>query len=372
MAKIVIGLGPGLDEILGVPYYGNTLYQYILFSLIVILSVLLSKLFQTLVRKSVAKITAKTGFKFGDYATQILEPPVAYFIILCGIFIGLQYLSIESGLLSSIYNILELLIGLEVLWIVSRALEAYLKYGIVPAQADQRFQMQMIPALSRVVKVSIFIIAVIILLSNLGFDVTALIAGFGVIGLAVGLAAKDILSDLFGGITIFSKKLFLVGDNITAVGLTGTVEDIDMRTTRIRTADGKLISIPNAQIATNPVTINLKGKKVVEEGKERVQVSMALNLVYNTSSTKVTKAMKIIKDAVNETKGCKKNPEVAFTDFNDIGLGISAVYQVENAEDVMKTKHNVNLLIKKRFEEERIKIAYPTTTVYLERGDSFA
>jgi MscS family membrane protein len=133
-----------------------------------------------------------------------------------------------------------------------------------------------------------------------------------------------------------------------------------------------LISIPNAQVATNPVTINVRSKKVIEVGNEEVQISMDLNLVSNTSAAKIAKAMKIIRDAVNETKGCKKNPEVAFTNFNNIGLGISAVYQVEDVEGVMRIKHNVNLLIKKRFEEEEIKLAYPTTTVYLERGESFA
>ena len=373
MAKFVIGLGP-LDDILGVPYYGNTLYQYIFFALIIILSIVFAKLFQTLVRKYISKVTAKTGFKLGDYATQVLDSPIAYFIVLFGIFIGLQYLTMEAEMLSTVYKILELLVGLGILWIIFRAFEAYMKYGLVPDKADKRFQMQLVPALSQFIKVIVFVIAVIILLGNLGFDVTALIAGFGVAGLAVGLAAKDILSDIFGGISIFSKRLFLIGDNITVLGLTGTVEEIEMRTTRIRAADGKSIAIPNTQVAANPVTVNVKGKaSLKEEGaEERVQVSMDLSLVYGTSAAKITKAIKIIKDAINETKGCKKNPEVAFTEFKNSGLGISIVYGVDEPGNVMKAKHNVNMLIKKRFEDEEIKLSYPTSTVFLEKGESFS
>ncbi|MEM2974164.1 MAG: mechanosensitive ion channel, partial [Candidatus Micrarchaeia archaeon] len=286
------GLGP-LDEILGVPYYGNTLYQYVFFVLIFILSVLLARLLLTVVRRYFEKAIAKAGMKMEDYATQILDAPVAYFIVLIGIFIGLQYITLESSLQSAVYNILGLLVGLGVLWIILRTIETYLRYGLVPIQADKKFQMQIIPSLSKFTKVVVFIIAVIIIMGNLGFDVTALITGFGIAGLAVGLAAKDVLSDIFGGISIFSKKLFLVGDNITVLGLTGTVEEVDMRTTRIRTADGKLISIPNAQVAANPVTINSRGKRTTqEEGKEIVPVSMDLNLVYGTSAAKISKAIR--------------------------------------------------------------------------------
>jgi len=371
MAKVVIGLGP-LDEILGVPYYGNTLYQYVFFILITVLSVLLAKLFHTLVKKHIAKTTEKTGYKFWDHVTEVILAPMAYFLVLIGLFIGLQYLTIESALLVSVYSIFELLIALGVLWMILGTFERYLNFGLIPAQADKRFQTQMIPALSRFIKICALVVAFVILLGNLGFDVTALVAGLGIAGIAIGLAAKDVLSDVFGGISIFSKKLFITGDNITVVGLTGVVEDIDMRTTRIRAMDGKMISIPNAQVATNPVTINTRSKKSMGEGEEMVQVSMDLSIVYGTSAAKITKAIKIVKDSVNETKGCKKNPEVAFTDFKSSGLGISVIYDVEEPDNIMKVKHNVNLLIKKRFEEEGIKFAYPTSTVYLERGDSFA
>jgi MscS family membrane protein len=214
-------------------------------------------------------------------------------------------------------------------------------------------------------------VAFVILLGNLGFDVTTLVAGLGVAGLGVAIAARDILSDVFGGISIFSKKLFLLGDNITVVGLTGTVEDVDTRTTRIRAADGKLVAIPNAQVAANPVTINVRSKKAMEEGKEIVQVAMDLSLIYGTSAAKISKATKIIKDSINETKGCKRNPEVAFSDFKNSGLGISVIYEVEEPDNLMRIKHNVNMLIKKRLEDEEIKLAYPTSTIYLERGDSF-
>jgi len=371
MAQIMIGFGP-LDDILGVPYNGNTLYQYVFFALVFILSVLLAKLFHTLVRKYTAKATAKTGFKFGDYATQVLDAPIAVLIVIVGLIIGLQYLSIESEMLVSIYNILELFIGLDVLWVVFRAFDTYLQNVLVPSNADKRFQIQMIPAVSKFIKVIVLVGALILLLGNLGFDVTALVTGFGIAGLAVGLAAKDVLSDVFGGFSIFSKKLFLMGDNITVVGLTGTVEDIDMRTTRIRSLDGKLVAIPNAQVAANPVTVNMRGKKAMtEEGKEEVQVSMDLSIVYGTSATKISKAIRIVKDSVQETKGCKKNPEVAFTDFKSSGLGISIVYTVEEPDNLMRIKNNVNMLIKKRFEDEGIKFAYPTSTVYLERGESF-
>jgi len=372
MAKLAITLGP-LDDVLGVPIYGNTLYQYIFFALVVVLAALLAKLFVTMVRKYQAKATAKAGMKFEDYAVQVVDAPIAYFIFLAGIFIGMNYLTIESDMLATASNTLGFLAALGALWIILRALEMYLKFGLVPAQADKRFQMQMIPAISNFVKVIVVIVAFIILLGNLGFDVTALIAGFGVAGLAVGLAAKDVISDIFGGFSIFSKKLFLIGDNITSVGLTGNVEDIDMRTTRIRTADGRLVALPNAQVAFNPVTVNVRGKaSKTEEGTGSVQVSMELSLVYGTSAAKISKAIKIVKDAIGETKGCMKNPEVAFTEFKNSGLGISMAYGVESQEGVMKAKHNINMLIKKRFEEEGIKLAYPTTTVYLERGDSFA
>ena len=374
MAKIVLGLGP-LDEVLGVPVYGNTLYQYIVFILVFVLSLLIAKLISILTKRYIVnkeRIT-KGNLNFIDRALKTLDAPLAYFIVLIGLFAGVNYLSLESDALSTAGNVLELLAVLGVFWVITRIMTTYIKYGLINKaiiKDDRGFQTYVLPLLNKTVKVGIAIIAAIVILGNLGFDMTALVASFGIMGLAVGLAAKDVLSDIFGGISIFTKKLFFMGDNITIMGYTGIAEEVDLRTTRIRTADGKIVSVPNALVAANPVTLNIKGKPL-DESKGTVQITMEVNLAYGTSSSKVAKAIRIIKESISKTKGCKKNPEVAFTDFKSSGIGITAIYEIESTEKIMNARHNVNMSIKKELEDNGIKLTYPTSTVYLERGETF-
>ena len=177
-------------------------------------------------------------------------------------------------------------------------------------------------------------------------------------GLAFALAAKDSISNLFAGFTIFTDKPFKLKDRIIIDGYDGVVEEIGIRSTRIRLLNGRLVTMPNSNLV-NDAVVNISSEP-------SRKITMDLGLVYDTSYKEMKRAEEILQEISEE------NPDVekcitAFTTFGDFALTIRYIYYIRKGADIFGTMDAVNMEILRRFEEEKLEFAYPTQMIYTKK-----
>jgi small-conductance mechanosensitive channel len=211
------------------------------------------------------------------------------------------------------------------------------------------------------VSFAVFAIAAIVILDNLGVNVTGLIAGLGVGGIAIGLAAQGIFSDLFAAISIIFDKPFRRGDTVTYDTTTARVEKIGMKSTRLRALTGEEKIISNSKLLEKEITNNTL--------TVYRRVNFPLALVYHTPPATAAKVPDILKEIV-EANGCEFI-RAGFTTFGSSSLDFQLVFDVNNddVEEMFKARHAVGIAIVERFEREEIEFAYPTQTTYTASPD---
>jgi len=212
-----------------------------------------------------------------------------------------------------------------------------------------------------IVKIIVWLAGLIMLIDNLGYDITTIIAGLGVGGIAIALAAQNILGDLFSYLVIFFDKPFEVGDFIVVGNNSGIVEKIGIKTSHVRSLDGQQLVMPNAEMV----------KTVIHNYKrlQRRRVVFIINVTYQTDAESLRAIPQMIKSIVAEQE------EVSFDRAHLKTLGESSiqfeiVYYVESADYIkfMDAHHAVSLEIFQRFAEEGISFAHPASMVYLQEG----
>ena len=214
-----------------------------------------------------------------------------------------------------------------------------------------------IPILTKLLKFIIAFILIAALLQNHGYSISSLIAGFGITGLAVGFAANATIANIFGSIAIFSDKAYEVGDYIKIGTMEGTVEDINLRSTK--TLDNALTIIPNSNIANGDIV------NVTRAHKRRIFETVGVT--YDTSDEKLHRAIEVIEDVLN------RNSEI-YSDFvvyldtladSSINIKINAYVKTNNYVKYLKIKEQVLLEVIRRFREEGIDFAFPSRTLYM-------
>jgi MscS family membrane protein len=199
-------------------------------------------------------------------------------------------------------------------------------------------------------------LTVVIALNNVGYDVAALLAGLGIGGLAMAMAAKDTVSNVFGGVTIFTDQPFTINDRIRASGFDGTVEEIGVRSTRIRTLDGTLVTIPNSSFAESAV------ENVSAEPSRKVKVN--LGLTYDTTPEQMQEAMTILADIADGNDGLLENRTISFNAFGDSAMNIIFIYYIKKGAAIMDVQTEINMEILSRFNARGLEFAFPTQTIY--------
>ncbi|UCD56893.1 MAG: mechanosensitive ion channel family protein, partial [Candidatus Hydrogenedentota bacterium] len=214
-------------------------------------------------------------------------------------------------------------------------------------------------------KVIVILLAVMVWLDNVGFDISTLLAGLGVGGIAVALAAQDSLKNFIGSIMILVDRPYQIGQRIVARGHDGVVEEIGLRSTKVRLLTGHQTTIPNDEMA----------RMDVENIGRRPHIRRLANITitYDTPLKKVEKAVSIIREILNDHEGMDPAfpPKAYFNEFNPASLNILVLYWYHPADywRFMEFSQRVNMQIMEEFEKEGIKFAFPTTTTYLTQED---
>ena len=217
----------------------------------------------------------------------------------------------------------------------------------------------------KIAKGLVVLFAAILWLDNIGFNVSALLAGLGVGGIAVALAAQDTLKNFFGSVMILLDKPYSIGQRVTVKGHDGVVEEIGLRSTRIRLLTGHQTTVPNDQMA------NLD----IENIGRRPYIRRLTNITitYDTPPEKIEKAVNIIETILDNHEGMKPDfpPRVYFNEFNSDSLNLLVLYWYHPPDywSFLAFSQRVNLQIMREFEKEGIRFAFPTSTTYLTQDD---
>ncbi|MEC8602717.1 MAG: mechanosensitive ion channel family protein, partial [Bacteroidota bacterium] len=220
---------------------------------------------------------------------------------------------------------------------------------------ESGFDDQLIPVIRKALKALIWSLGLIIGLDNIGFDITAMIAGLGIGGLALALAAQDSVKNIFAGVMIFLDKPFKLKDRIQISEFDGTVEEVGIRSTRIRTLEGRIVTIPNCTFTDNSV-INVSSQPALK-------VKINLGLTYDTNENDMQKAIDILEDIVKNQEAITDDYSAGFNGFGDFSLNILFMYYVKPESHWLDTQTLVNKEILKRFNEEKLDFAFPTQTI---------
>ena len=338
--------------------FGITLLDWgITFSLI-IGSVIGAKIIYWILSKIARKFTIKTKSKLDDILLDMLEEPIAYLIGITGIWKSIYYIEISENFGNLLDKVYYLVVIGFVAWALARTMDALIQIYLVPIVEKSKSELddQLLPILRKTLKASIWTICIIIGLDNAGYDVGAVIAGLGIGGLAFALAAQDSVKNLFGGITIFTDKPFQIKDRIKISGFDGSVEEIGIRSTRIRTLDGRRVTIPNSKFSESAI------ENVTSEPNRKVVLN--LGLTYETDQVGIKKGIKILDEIVSSHASTEENVITGFNAFNDSSLNLILVYYIKPGEDILATQTTINLQILEQFTINKLEFAFPTQTLY--------
>ncbi|VAW95665.1 hypothetical protein MNBD_GAMMA21-1512 [hydrothermal vent metagenome] len=345
-------------EFLDTTYYGNTIQQWLISLSIILFVVLLGKVVYWIFSKTVKAFTRKTKTKLDDIIVDLIEEPIVFMLMASGIWFAFTLLTLPEAFSSAINNSLNILIAILVGWLLVRLFDALYEGILQPwsEKTENDLDDQLLPILRKGVRLIIWLMAIIIGLNNAGYNVGALLAGLGIGGLAFALAAKDTVSNIFGGFTIFADQPFRINDRVQIDGYDGTIIEIGVRSTRLKTLAGRIVTIPNSTFTDAPV------ENVSREPSRKIILD--LGLTYDTSADNMELAMQALKDINQNNAHTEEKTIVSFNGFGDFAMNIMFIYYIKSGESIADTQTEINLEILRQFNSKGLEFAFPTQTLY--------
>lgn len=351
------------QEVLGIPLGRITISFLILLATFVF-----RKIFDSIISKQIRKLSEKTKIKYDDIIVNSIIPPINALIIVIGCFYAISILKLNfiegvdfKDFLLKSYKTAFAVIGVWCFFRLTELFVEIIKNLIEKSSADTELAHQFTPMLRQSLRVTIVVLGGILIIQNLGYSVGSLLAGVGIGGLAIALAAQDTLANLFGTVVMLTDKPFKVGDWIEFKGVDGDVESVGFRSVKIRTWAKSLVTIPN-KLITSEVIENWSAMP-----KRRVK--MKIGVTYESKPEQVENLVIKIRELL------KNSPEVSqdfflvnFTEFNAYSLDILIYYFTVSTAwaEHLAVRQKINLEIMKLVEELGLSFAFPTQSLYFE------
>jgi len=344
-------------------YFGNTILDYLIFFAFIAGGVILGKIVVWTNENVVRKLANNTKTNLDDIMIELSEKPLIVYLSVFGTWLGWQFLDFTQYPSIDVYfgHLVYMVVALTTAWLLTRIVKAIIDFYVTPLASKTKTDLDdtLIPIFKKLSVFIIYAITIIMILNHFGQEIGPLLAGLGIGGLAFALAAKDMLSNIFGSVTVLMDKPFRVGHRIKIGGVDGFVKEINVRTTRIQTLDNTMIYIPNAQFTGQML------ENVTQEPARKTV--MNIGLVYNTSVANMKKAVKILNEILEKQEGLNGKHLVYFTEFGDFALKILVIYYIKDKDNILPIKHDVNMHIKERFEKAGLEMAFPTQTIELKK-----
>jgi MscS family membrane protein len=342
--------------------FGTALWQYLALLLVVLVGLIARKVIQFIVANRLKNFVSMTGHAWAARLVDVFGSPGATLVM--ALLLRVTYprlrLAIDAALAVSIA--VRLLIVVSLVWAIYRLVDVLAERMAEKARGtESKLDDQLVPLIRKSLKLLTLIAGVLFVLQNLNVDVTSLLAGLGIGGVAVALAAKDTIANFFGSIMIFADRPFQIGDWVVVSGVEGIVEEVGFRSTRIRTFYNSLVTIPNAKFTE--ANIDNYGARQYRRSY------FTLNVTYDTTPEQMQAFVEGIRAIIQANPYTRKDYyEVHMSGFGSCSLDVMVYFffKVKNWSEELRERHHVLLEIMRLARDIGVAFAFPTQTVHVE------
>jgi MscS family membrane protein len=339
---------------------GNTAARYGIALLILLIAVILRRVVTTFVFSLVGRLARRTNTTLDDKLLAALEAPLKALILVLGVVAAFKVLKFSPSADRTLAYAYTVAFSLVIFWGFLKAFNALLDHAQEIARDRNLGITPFMPWIRKTLLVIVFIFGVLMIAQSLGANVKAFLAGLGIGGLAFALAAQDTLANVFGSVVVAVDQPFRIGETVRIGNFVGGVEDIGLRSTRLRAIDKSLIIIPNKTVAAEGIT-NLS--RFTRRRNEQV-----IGLTYDTKASQMEELVGAIRELLTGEKEIDpKSVNVFFRDFNASSLDIWITYESTDADFAkhMRLKQRLNLTLMRMVEERGLEFAFPTQTLHV-------
>jgi small-conductance mechanosensitive channel len=310
-------------------------------------------------------LAKKTKTNLDDEILKNIKRPIYFFVIIIGIYSVLEILTFldpYDNIIAFIFTILEILL---ITYIITRIVNVVIAW-YAEKRSKQKMSEHILFVLKRIINIIIFVFAFLIILYVLRIDLSGVVVGLGIGGIAIAFALQEVLSDAFSAFSIYFDKPFEIGDYIVYGNYSGTVRKIGMKSTRVMLLQGEELVVSNKELTSTSVRNFKKMRKR--------RVTFSFGVTYDTPTKKLRKIPRIIKNIINNEKleYVDRLDRVNFLEFGDFSLKFDVVYYLKTKDYSIycDTQQDINLSIKEAFEREGIEMAFPTQTIFINKENS--
>lgn len=317
-----------------------------------------------ILEKIVYRLTKKTKTKVDDLIVEKTKKPFYYIILFYGFRLALYPLTISPLFENILVKIIYSLIIITIFYIISKSLNIIIEeWGkSVCKRTKSNLDDQLLSLFHKIINITIIIIAILVILSQWGIKITPILASLGIAGIALGLALQNTLGNVFGGVQMILDENMDIGDQVKiGSDISGTVDEIGIRSTKIVTFDNELLIVPNGQLANMTI-------QNISKPAPHVRVVINFGVEYGSDPKRVKK---VIEEALDKTKFVLKKPahDVIFTEMGDFALKFQARFWIESYKTRIEAKVEANNLIYEALKKNNIGIPFPTQTIHLKKED---
>lgn len=348
-------------DLFNVSSSGNTVAHYVISLLFLVAALLARRIVTGIIFVQLKKLASKTETTLDDKLFPAMEAPAAALVMVTGIFAALKVLKLSEQNDAYISNGSTVAFSLVIFWGLWCAFGAILDHAHEVAREKQLGIAAFMPWIKKTLLSVFIVVGALLTIQSLGYDVKALLAGLGIGGLAFALAAQDTIANLFGSIVVAIDQPFKIGEVVKIGSSIGVVEDIGLRSTRIRLIDKSLMVIPNKTVAAETIT-NLS-----RFTKRRIE--QVIGLTYDTAPDKMDQIVEEVKQLIKaQPEVDKASVMVFFRDFNASSLDLWIVYETIDADfqKAMGVRQRLNVAMMRMVAARGLSFAFPTQTIQLE------
>ncbi len=336
---------------------------YIYSLLILVLSLVASKLIVYISQKVILRLAEKTKTKVDDLIIEKTDKPISLIIVLIGIKLAVIPLGLSELIARitnyAIFSLIIIIITYILIVVFGIIIDAWGKRWAARTKSD--VDNQVMKLFHRFSKIILLIIGLMFVLDLWGVDIMPIITSLGIAGIAIAFALQNTLGNIFGGISVILDKSVKSGDVIKLDNETyGTVLDVGLRSTKIKTWNNEVIVIPNGKLADSRIQ-----NYVLPEPSARIELPFSVEYGSN-----VDKVKKVVLNEIKKLKNVLKDPEpkVMFIEMADFSLNFKAYFWVPSYKERFETKEKANCLIYNALNKTKIGIPFPTRTIYMKKG----
>lgn len=340
---------------------GNTAIHYAISAVFIVGAILLRRFLTTIFFNQLKKLAAKTETTLDDKLLPALESPVATFVMVTGIFAALKVLKLSETADHSIAAGSTVAFSMVIFWGLLRAFDAIIDHAAEIAKVKQMGIAAFMPWIKKSLIAVFVVVGTLMIVQSLGYNVSTILQGLGIGGLAFALAAQDTIANLFGSLVVAIDQPFKIGETVKIGTHTGTVEDIGLRSTKIRLIDKSLVVMPNKLVSSEAI-VNLS------RSTQR-RVEQVVGLTYDTTPDQLAVIVEDFRGILlADAEVDPTSVMVFFRDLSASSLDVWVVYASREADlkEGFALKQRMNLAIMRAVAARRLSFAYPTSVMHLD------